>query len=308
MLAFAAVIILPLFSPLARTITVDDDGPADYSVIERALDSATAEDTVFVKAGTYYECGIALFRASGAALLKGEGVNVTKILGRMGQFLSRDWSGLESPYSFASSFPAQDSSMQGWRNHTFIIWELSPASTAIEGLTLGWEGEERGVGIIAMSSDVTMRRCKLTGNYVGLWLETSLEWPHRQIIEANMITGNEYGVVWERGSDLGPEPGNIERNWWGTVEESEIKAGFLNTILQYWPNFANWIDDKEWFRLVCYPWLEAPVDVDNFEDRNEEGIHYNNICDNEVNFVTPRKLFDTAVEATTWGQIKSKMQ
>lgn len=39
----------------AVVLTVDDDGPADYSVIWQAINAAGSGDTVMVKAGTYNE-------------------------------------------------------------------------------------------------------------------------------------------------------------------------------------------------------------------------------------------------------------
>jgi hypothetical protein len=39
----------------AQTITVDDDGTADYSIIQDAIDNASTGDTVYVFNGTYYE-------------------------------------------------------------------------------------------------------------------------------------------------------------------------------------------------------------------------------------------------------------
>ena len=39
----------------ATLITVDDDGTADYSTIQAAIDNASAGDTILVKRGIYYE-------------------------------------------------------------------------------------------------------------------------------------------------------------------------------------------------------------------------------------------------------------
>jgi pectin methylesterase-like acyl-CoA thioesterase len=38
-----------------RTWTVDDDGPADFSSIQEAINAASPGDTIFIKTGTYYE-------------------------------------------------------------------------------------------------------------------------------------------------------------------------------------------------------------------------------------------------------------
>ncbi len=153
MLALAVLAILPSVSPMARTITVDDDGPADYPSIEEAVNAAGGGDTVFVKAGTYYECGIVLTQA---ALLKGEGPDVTKIVGRMDEFFSKNWSRYQKTFEQVGSFPPKDRSAPRWKTRTFIVWEISWVGVPIEGLTLSWEGEERGVGILVSSGSVTI--------------------------------------------------------------------------------------------------------------------------------------------------------
>ena len=39
----------------AATWTVDDDGPADFSTIQEAINAASPGDTIFVRNGIYYE-------------------------------------------------------------------------------------------------------------------------------------------------------------------------------------------------------------------------------------------------------------
>jgi len=52
-LIFVFVSLLPVFACQARTITVDDDGPADFNNIQAAIDDANNGDTVIVADGTY---------------------------------------------------------------------------------------------------------------------------------------------------------------------------------------------------------------------------------------------------------------
>ena len=69
---------LALVSPsLARTITVDDDGPAGFNSIQAAIDDANDNDTIAVAAGTYWEN----IRISGKHnfTLEGAGADVTTI-------------------------------------------------------------------------------------------------------------------------------------------------------------------------------------------------------------------------------------
>ncbi|MHC4425643.1 MAG: NosD domain-containing protein [Planctomycetota bacterium] len=52
-LVFALICLLPVLTSQAKTITVDDDGPADFNHILEAIDSSQHGDTIVVKAGTY---------------------------------------------------------------------------------------------------------------------------------------------------------------------------------------------------------------------------------------------------------------
>ena len=72
------MIILMDVNSFAKIITVDDDGPADFTTIQSAIDSANNGDTVFVKAGIYKE----LITVNKNILLVGEGREKTIITSR----------------------------------------------------------------------------------------------------------------------------------------------------------------------------------------------------------------------------------
>jgi len=72
-----AVVFLAVCAVEAAVYTVDDDGPADFSIIWKAIDFASSGDSIMVKAGTYNE-NINL--KTGVKVL-GEGRNVTRIVG-----------------------------------------------------------------------------------------------------------------------------------------------------------------------------------------------------------------------------------
>jgi hypothetical protein len=54
---FSAIVIINDTVPKVKgtTFTVDDDGPADFTTIQEAVDAAISGDTIFVFNGTYYE-------------------------------------------------------------------------------------------------------------------------------------------------------------------------------------------------------------------------------------------------------------
>ena len=52
-LVFALICLLPALTSQAATITVDDDGPADFDNIPNAINASANGDTIVVSPGTY---------------------------------------------------------------------------------------------------------------------------------------------------------------------------------------------------------------------------------------------------------------
>jgi parallel beta-helix repeat protein len=68
-----------------RTWTVDDDGPADFHTIQEAINAVSAEDTIYVKAGTYYENVVVnktvslIGESKDNTIIDGDGIDVVRI-------------------------------------------------------------------------------------------------------------------------------------------------------------------------------------------------------------------------------------
>ena len=78
MLFSVIVIIVDIVPPVkGATITVDDDGPADFATIQEGVNAANPGDTVFVYNGIYFENVVLDKRIN----LTGEDKNITKIDG-----------------------------------------------------------------------------------------------------------------------------------------------------------------------------------------------------------------------------------
>lgn len=159
-LAAALTLAIPLLP--ARTLTVDDDGPAEYRSIQGAIDAAAAGDVVSVAAGTYREN---LHLRSGVAVL-GAGAAATVV----------DGGGL-APVARLTDCDAA-TRLEGFR--------LTGGLAAIGGGV--WV--ERGAPVIR-ANEITGNRAAAGGGAVygyggGIALVTT-----GALVEENLLTGND---------------------------------------------------------------------------------------------------------------------
>jgi len=114
-------------------IYVDDDGDADYTRIQDAIDNASDGDTVFVYNGTYYENVV----VNKTVDLTGEDRNSTIIEGRLYEYIiniSADWVNL-SGFTILSDW--EDEPFRGVyleSNHTTITDNIIKIDETFIGL------------------------------------------------------------------------------------------------------------------------------------------------------------------------------
>lgn len=259
---------------MARTITVDDDGPADYSSIREAVEAASEGDTVLVKAGTYHEADI---RMKNGTVLQGVGADSTiivndflpKVMGTTFTVIFDEVSSAKID-GFTISGPAEGT--KWWEGQ----WERKPPS---------WWGIKRGICIYSCSPTIIHNKIINFAHGISILFDGSAMQP-QPVIDGNTITNNIWAVeAYSRDVPWDSiDPWDIRWNWWGTTDESEIAATTVVSV----PH-------------IYSPWLTEPVTT----FQQTPGIHYNNIYNNGFNF---NRRPPEAVEGFSWGQVKRRFK
>jgi len=164
-----------------RTWTVDDDGPADFHTIQEAINAANSGDTIFVKAGTYFE-NVAVDKT---VTVTGEDSSNTIIDG----------------------------------NETGNVVHIIAGNVTITGFTIRRSGNGYknccGIfveGVLREPENVIIRKNFLSGNYIGIEFEyaanntvqenvfsnnieaIALSYSDRNLIIHNIVSNNSYGL------------------------------------------------------------------------------------------------------------------
>ena len=236
-LIFAQIIIIN-----ATTYIVDDDGPADFTTIQSAIDSASSGDTVFVKAGTYREVLIIDKNIS----LLGEGSDSTIILAEKNNVaVSILGDGIIKGFTITS----EDS----LKNDGILInvrYKIEIACNQIKKFKNGISIPDSPI----WGSRYYLSHCTYDTCYIKIF--------------GNIITNNKNGIYLDGNYLTGVTfedtvTYDAVENWWGTVDELEIKKG----IFDWEPRI---VDFKNWL-------LE---EVKNPIGAQYNGIHQNNIYGN----------------------------
>jgi parallel beta-helix repeat protein len=206
---------------LGETITVDDDGGADYTNIQDAINSATDGDTIYVYSGTYYED----VKINTSIVLQGEDKESTIIHG--GGFGSGDAVVYVSAdnveitgFSISNSCPYWPGSGIGlYRNEQCIVTENIVKDCFI--------------GIHAfITSDTTISMNTVSDNEFGIRVQAS----KRNSITRNTMQDNQCGM-YLNGANFNEI---TENNFINNDRHFDFYGVFLNTISgNYWERVVN---------------------------------------------------------------------
>jgi len=190
-----------IFAPPAHTWIVDDDGPAHFQTIQEAINAATPGDTIYVKAGVYYENII----VNKAVSLNGENRDNTIIDG-LGTGTGVN---ITSNNVAMSGFTITNS---GWWPNTGICLYKSSNSritgnnvmaNAYSNLELLWSSSN-----VISENNITMAPYDFS---LSLW------WSSNNVISGNNITNNNNGVRIYRASYNVVSDNNISANLYAGI-------------------------------------------------------------------------------------------
>jgi len=162
----------------SRTITVDDDGPADYTTIQNAVDNAVYGDTIIVKPGTYHE-----------------NLDVYKSL------------------TIRSENGPAETSIQALTSSDHVFY-VTADSVTISGFSISGAGGYPNSGIYLNGVEgCIIENNNLSNNYYGIKLYIS----SYNTLTGNNASNNYFGIWLESSSDYNTLNDNIASNnyFWG---------------------------------------------------------------------------------------------
>jgi peptide/nickel transport system substrate-binding protein len=218
---------------------VDDDGPADFSTIQEAIDAASVGDTVFVRNGTYYENVVVNKTVS----VIGED-NWTTIIdgGKNGVVVS-----LEANNSNISGFTIQNSGSSDYDCGASVHSSANNLSNNIvrnnnNGILINPDSNDN------IMTDNSVSESELYG--IHLWRSNN------SILNGNIVTNGLDGIIIEFCSNTTLRNNTISDNVWNFGVGGEDLPYFIQDIdtsnkvegkpIQYLINKENIVIDSTW--------------------------------------------------------------
>ena len=296
------MIILMNGNSFTKIITVDDDGPADFATIQKAIDHANDNDTISVSPGTYNECldlstkSISLIGASSNnTIIKCNKNYSIAILGK-GNYVIKN-------FSITSDVTINGIQVTSATIENNVIKNVLTGISIDSGFIKGNTIENNRVGVVIRTGTIInnliknngdgisyhknvqlnnyliIKNNEIYGNDNGIkYIITSPEYPDSTVISGNTIHNNFIGIYYNypvpaqkslnKVDSISSYLINAKWNWWGTTLEDSIAKSILDND-DMGDNSAV-VDFSEW--------LLEQQQTNNQSDTI--GIHYNNFINN----------------------------
>jgi len=175
----------------SRTWIVDDDGPADFHTIQEGINAANLGDTIYVKAGTYYEC---LFVGKSLSLI-GENRNTTTIDAQK-EYGSENAVWIEAKDVKVSGFTIRNVG----NRHSGILVIGTPSVITSCVISNNKVVNNTNYAIFLQDAPfTTVSGNMITNNGIGLFVGSPRD--DNDTIMGNIIANNTEGIVFQGGND-----------------------------------------------------------------------------------------------------------
>jgi len=220
---------------------VDDDGPADFTRIQDAVEAADPGDTIEVASGTYYEHltidkGLSLVGADrSTTIIDGSNSGTVVYISADDVYVSGftiRYSGLYFDYNGIRLDSSSNIVISGnvITNNTWGIWLEQASNNAISKNIMA-NSSESGIYLGASNNNVVNSNT-ITNNTYGMWLERSSA---NNAIRDNIVTWNWMGISLAKTSDSNSVYENtITKNDEGIHLFSDFNSIYENTIVNNW--------------------------------------------------------------------------
>jgi len=317
------MIILMNGNSFAKIITVDDDGPADFATIQKAIDHANDNDTISVSPGTYNECldlsnkSISLIGASSDNTIIKCNKNYSIAIFGKGNYVIKN-------FSITSDVTINGIQVTSATIENNVIKNVLTGISIDSGLIKDNTIENNRVGVVIrigtiinnliknngdgisyhknvqLNNYLMIKNNEIYGNDNGIsYIITSPEYLDSIIISGNTFHNNFSGIYYNypvptqksfnKTDSISSYLIDAKWNWWGTTLEDSI----ANSIFDH-----NDMGDNS--AVVDFSeWLLEQQQTNSQPDTI--GIHYNNFINN-TNF----NVFATipVVSAIEKGELK----
>jgi parallel beta-helix repeat protein len=246
-LAFACLFVV--VPSQARTITVDDDGLADFNNIQAAINDANDGDTVLVRPGTYYE-NISM---KDGVTVQGSGANVTTIDGGA----SGNVVVFSSVSGILSGFNITNGQISGYNAGVYA----NASTVVIENNIIS--NNQTGIRVISNSTGIIIGN-KVVDNSgtAGIWLDNS-----NPTVTNNLIVSNDWTGIHSKYTSASIINNTISNNGWFGINAVEPPS--LQVI-------ANNIITQNRYGFMVSGGATSAV--------SRLAISYNNVWDNYINY------------------------